>query len=225
MAIDNDKCSWIFKFFIFPLPAVKPAGVFAVRRLGTLNLHAFHTNPFFWQAISCLIMCGFMVQYSVFGNGNIETSWKMEPAWARVNGGKFSLVEYRDQKGELRPCYSLTKTECLYIATYTKKSLCEKWRVKNLWVRRDLKYSRIAHKSFQHQDISCLIAADLRFRSHGLRSMFLDLVQTPPNLPWLRGGIPRTKFPSRGITASFDKRPCYSVPKVFVSSCLVKVWR
>ena len=41
----------------------------------------------------------------------------MEPAWARVNGGKFSLVEYRDQKGELRPCYSLTKTECLYIAT------------------------------------------------------------------------------------------------------------
>ena len=51
---------------------------------------------------------------------------KMEDAWARVNGGKFSLVEYRDQKGELRPCYSLTKTECLYIATYTKKSLCEK---------------------------------------------------------------------------------------------------
>ena len=42
---------------------------------------------------------------------------KMEDAWARVNGGKFSLVEYRDQKGELRPCYSLTKTECLYIAT------------------------------------------------------------------------------------------------------------
>ena len=50
----------------------------------------------------------------------------MEPAWARVNGGKFSLVEYRDQKGELRPCYSLTKTECLYIVTYTKKSLCDK---------------------------------------------------------------------------------------------------
>lgn len=41
----------------------------------------------------------------------------MEPAWEKVNGGKFSLVEYRDAKGEMRPCYELTKTECLYIAT------------------------------------------------------------------------------------------------------------
>ena len=41
----------------------------------------------------------------------------MEPAWLKVNGGNFSLVEYRDKKGQLRPCYSLTKTECLYIAT------------------------------------------------------------------------------------------------------------
>ena len=39
----------------------------------------------------------------------------MEPAWEKVNGLKFQLVEYRERKGELRPCYSLTKTECLYI--------------------------------------------------------------------------------------------------------------
>ena len=42
---------------------------------------------------------------------------KMEPAWVKVNGCKFALVEYQDKKGELRPCYQLTKTECLYIAT------------------------------------------------------------------------------------------------------------
>ena len=41
----------------------------------------------------------------------------MEPAWKKVNGGNFSRVEYKDAKGEMRPCYSLTKTECLYIAT------------------------------------------------------------------------------------------------------------
>ncbi len=41
----------------------------------------------------------------------------MEPAWEKVNGLKFQLVTYKDQKGELRPCYQLTKTECLYIAT------------------------------------------------------------------------------------------------------------
>ena len=41
----------------------------------------------------------------------------MEPAWLKVNGRHFALVDYKDSKGELRPCYSLTKTECLYIAT------------------------------------------------------------------------------------------------------------
>ena len=47
----------------------------------------------------------------------MEAIRKMEPAWEKVNGLKFQLVEYRDAKGELRPCYQLTKTECLYIAT------------------------------------------------------------------------------------------------------------
>lgn len=41
----------------------------------------------------------------------------MEPAWEKINGRKFALVEYQDAKGELRPCYQLTKTECLYVAT------------------------------------------------------------------------------------------------------------
>ncbi len=41
----------------------------------------------------------------------------MEPAWKKVNGRNFALVDYIDKKGEHRPCYSLTKTECLYVAT------------------------------------------------------------------------------------------------------------
>lgn len=41
----------------------------------------------------------------------------MEVSWIKVNGGNFSLVEYTDAKGEKRPMYKLTKTECLYIAT------------------------------------------------------------------------------------------------------------
>ena len=36
---------------------------------------------------------------------------KMEAGWEKVNGTKFGLVEYQDQKGELRPCYSLNKME------------------------------------------------------------------------------------------------------------------
>ena len=42
----------------------------------------------------------------------------MEPAWEKVNGLKFELgiVQCRMANGSC-PCYSLTKTECLYIAT------------------------------------------------------------------------------------------------------------
>ena len=47
----------------------------------------------------------------------MEAIRNMEPAWVKVNGSNFRLVEYWDSKGEMRPCYELTKTECLYVAT------------------------------------------------------------------------------------------------------------
>ena len=46
---------------------------------------------------------------------------KMEPAWEKVHGRKFALMfrEVTIGNGAVRrdPCYQLTKTECLYIAT------------------------------------------------------------------------------------------------------------
>ena len=41
----------------------------------------------------------------------------MEPAWMKVNGSNFGLVEYTDAKGEKRPMYTLDYRECMYIAT------------------------------------------------------------------------------------------------------------
>ena len=41
----------------------------------------------------------------------------MEPAWEKVHGLKFQLIDYKDRLGRIKPCYQLTKTECLYIAT------------------------------------------------------------------------------------------------------------
>ena len=41
----------------------------------------------------------------------------MESGWAQVTGRKFALSEYRDPTGRSLPCYLLTKTECLFIAT------------------------------------------------------------------------------------------------------------
>ena len=40
----------------------------------------------------------------------MEAIRKMEPAWLKVNGSNSRLVDYKDSKGELRPCYQLTKT-------------------------------------------------------------------------------------------------------------------
>ena len=41
----------------------------------------------------------------------------MEPAWTKITGLKFQLSGYKDSTGRTLPCYQLTKTECLYIAT------------------------------------------------------------------------------------------------------------
>ena len=41
----------------------------------------------------------------------------MERAWEKVTQSKFGLSTYKDSTGRTLPCYSLTKTECLYIAT------------------------------------------------------------------------------------------------------------
>ena len=41
----------------------------------------------------------------------------MEPAWEKTTGRKFALSTYQDSTGRTLPCYSLTKTETLYVAT------------------------------------------------------------------------------------------------------------
>ena len=45
---------------------------------------------------------------------------KMELAWQKVTDSKFAVSEYKDPTGRTLPCYQLTKTECLYIATKFK---------------------------------------------------------------------------------------------------------
>lgn len=41
----------------------------------------------------------------------------MESAWVKTTGEIFPLSSYTDKSGKQNPCYELTKTECLYIAT------------------------------------------------------------------------------------------------------------
>lgn len=57
---------------------------------------------------------------------------RMELAWAKVAGGNFSLGSYKDENNQYRPCYSLTKEECLYIATKfndeARAKLVRRWK-------------------------------------------------------------------------------------------------
>ncbi len=41
----------------------------------------------------------------------------MEPAWVKIAEGNFSRGSYKDANNQERPCFFLTKTECLYVAT------------------------------------------------------------------------------------------------------------
>ncbi len=50
-------------------------------------------------------------------NDVLKAIRKMEPAWEKITQGNFSLSSYKDSTGRVLPCYSLTKTECLYVAT------------------------------------------------------------------------------------------------------------
>ncbi|WP_291601937.1 Rha family transcriptional regulator [Bacteroides sp.] len=47
----------------------------------------------------------------------LEAIRVMEPSWEKVAGTKFRLGTYKDANQQDRPCYELTKTECLYVAT------------------------------------------------------------------------------------------------------------
>ena len=78
-------------------------------------------------------------------NDILKAIRKMELAWVKINGGKFSLVEYKDSKGELRPCYSLSKTETLYIATKFKDDM----RAKLVLRWEELERERLEQGRFQ----------------------------------------------------------------------------
>lgn len=41
----------------------------------------------------------------------------MEEGWIKGGGSKFALTSYFDNRNREKPCYSLSKTECLYVAT------------------------------------------------------------------------------------------------------------
>ena len=81
-------------------------------------------------------------------NDVLKAIRKMEPAWEKVQGGKFSLLQktYDLPNGgkKLIPYYSLTKIETLYIATKfndeARARLVIRWEELERNLRRDGRY-------------------------------------------------------------------------------------
>lgn len=76
---------------------------------------------------------------------------KMEVAWVKVNGLGFKLVNYQDQKGETRPCYSLTKRESLYIATKFNDEARAKLILR--WEELEIKHREQAQAKMQAEQV------------------------------------------------------------------------
>ncbi len=76
---------------------------------------------------------------------------KMEVAWVKVNGLGFKLVNYQDQKGETRPCYSLTKHESLYIATKFNDEARAKLILR--WEELEIKHREQAQAKMQAEQV------------------------------------------------------------------------
>ena len=79
-------------------------------------------------------------------NDVLKAIRKMEQAWVNVTQGKFSLSAYKDSSGRTLPCYSLTKTECLYIAT----KFNDEARAKLVIRWQQLEQERLMHQGVRH---------------------------------------------------------------------------
>ena len=76
----------------------------------------------------------------------MEAIRKMEPAWKKIAASNFRLGTYKDANGQLRPCYQLTKTECLYIAT----KFNDEARAKLVIRWQQLEQERLMHQGVRH---------------------------------------------------------------------------
>ncbi len=65
------------------------------------------------------VTCSDMQSLPQFGlhAHNVSLCEQHEAFMGKITESKFGLCEYKDKRGRRLPCYLLTKTECLYIAT------------------------------------------------------------------------------------------------------------
>ena len=83
----------------------------------------------------------------------------MELGWVQVAGRKFALGSYTDSNNQQRPCYLLTKTETLYVATKFNDEARAKLVIR--WEELEMEVREMAAKHIvQHPQEIRLLACD-----------------------------------------------------------------
>ena len=105
----------------------------------------------------------------------MEAIRKMEPAWKKIAASNFRLGTYKDANGQLRPCYQLTKTECLYIATKFNDEARAKLVLR--WEELESEKLKVKSEKFLPEPKKILALAD-EIIGEGLRQLNADAEDT-----------------------------------------------
>ena len=105
-------------------------------------------------------------------NDVLKAIRKMEEAWKKVTQGNFSLSTYQDATGRTLPCYSLNKTECLYIATKFNDAA----RAKLV-----LRWEQLERERMEHGAVRRLLVTDADVMTEAERIVGLELQRNNQN--------------------------------------------
>ena len=110
----------------------------------------------------------------------------MEPAWEKICGLKFQLtsrtISMPNGGTRIEHCYSLTKTECLYIAT----KFNDEARAKLVLRWEQLERERINVEVRMPMPVHCLLSlfTQLLHTYHGLPMKSAKIIRVNPCYPW-----------------------------------------
>lgn len=124
----------------------------------------------------------------------------MEPSWENVTGLKFQLSEYKDSTGRRLPCYSLTKLECLYIATKfndeARARLVLRWAELEDWYQESLR-----------RELECMRSKTMRLMQTQ-EELKGELMELEPLADYCRESLQSTSsFTVRSIAHSLKMTP------------------
>jgi len=145
-------------------------------------------------------------------NDVLKAIRKMEAAWEKVSEGKFSLTYYTDRQGKQRPLYSLTKTECLYIATKfndeARAKLVLRWEELEYQFRHHHERRELLMEACSGGNASRAELAELKAELDELKQIILS--QQPTALPApsrprsYHRPVPTNVYTSRDISIRFN---------------------